>query len=204
MTNEEAARLLDPETNLAAMEELQYYHGFAWQEILVKALREAKKMGADALRNTGCFRGDPLTLEQLREMNGQPVWIAEAPYWGHWELSEDAEDYILDRDPDLYGLTYPGPDGKGGVHKLGWLAYACPPAHIDREVWTAEWVEDGDCHHKPYRVRDIAKWKKYKCSKCGYKAGRRNSQNYCPSCGRAMTPEAWAELEKRISRKEEQ
>lgn len=146
----------------------------------------------------------PLTLEQLREMDGQPVWIVEAPYWGHWELSEDAEDYILDRDPDLYGLTYPDPDGKGGLHKLGWLAYAHPPAHSDREAWTADWVEDGDCHHKPYRVRDTAKWKKYKCSKCGYKAGRRNSRNYCPSCGRAMTPEAWAELEKRISRKEEQ
>lgn len=71
-----------------------------------------------------------------------------------------------------------------------------PP--IDREKWTAEWEEDGECHHKPYRVRDAEKWKKYKCSKCGYKAGRRTSQKYCPSCGRAMTPEAWELLEKRL------
>lgn len=66
-------------------------------------------------------------------------------------------------------------------------------ARIDRDAWTAEWVEDGECDHKPYRVRDVEKWKKYKCSKCGYKAGRRNKQKFCPSCGRAMTPEAWAE-----------
>lgn len=72
------------------------------------------------------------------------------------------------------------------------------PAHIDREAWTAEWEESGECNHKPYRVRDTAKWKKYKCSKCGYKAGRLNSQNYCPSCGRAMNPESLAMLEKRL------
>lgn len=72
------------------------------------------------------------------------------------------------------------------------------PTQIDREAWTAEWEEDGECDHKPCRVRDAEKWKKYKCSKCGYKAGRRTSQKYCPSCARAMTPEAWAELEKRL------
>lgn len=137
----------------------------------------------------------PLTLEQLREMDGQPVWIVEAPYWGRWELSEDAEDYILDRDPDLYGLTYPDPDGKGGLHKLGWLAYAHPPAHIDREVWTAEWVK-----HDGYT----------ECSKCEHWYDSTENEDegdqpaFCPSCGRAMTPEAWAELERRISRKEEQ
>lgn len=73
----------------------------------------------------------PLTLEQLRELNGQPVWIMEAPDWGHWELSEDAGDYLTDRDPELYGLTYPDPEGKGGLHKLGWIAYAYKPAHIE-------------------------------------------------------------------------
>lgn len=75
---------------------------------------------------------------------------------------------------------------------------ASPPAHIGREAWTAEWIEDGDCEHKPHRIRDVKKWRKYKCSKCGYKAGRSNSRNYCPSCGRAMTPEALAELERRL------
>ena len=70
---------------------------------------------------------EPLTLEQLREMDGEPVWIVEHPDWGHWELSADAEDYIADRDQDLYGLQHDDPAGQCGLHVLGWLAYRRPP-----------------------------------------------------------------------------
>ena len=55
---------------------------------------------------------EPLTIEELREMNGEPVWIVEHPDWGHWELSADAEDYIADRDQDLYGLKQDDPAGQ--------------------------------------------------------------------------------------------
>ena len=72
--------------------------------------------------------GNPLTLEQLREMDGQPVWIVEYPDWGHWELSEDANDYIVDRNLNFYGMKHDDPDGRYGLHKLGWLAYSYPPA----------------------------------------------------------------------------
>ena len=70
---------------------------------------------------------EPLTLEQLRQMDGRPVWIVEHPDWGHWELSADAEDYIADRDQDLYGLKHDDPAGQCGLHVLGWLAYRRPP-----------------------------------------------------------------------------
>ena len=70
---------------------------------------------------------EPLTLEQLRQMDGEPVWIVEHPDWGHWELSADAEDYIADRDQDLYGLKHDDPAGQCGLHVLGWLAYRRPP-----------------------------------------------------------------------------
>ena len=70
---------------------------------------------------------EPLTLEQLREMDGEPVWIVEHPDWGHWELSADAKDYIADRDQDLYGLKHDDPAGQCGLHVLGWLAYRRPP-----------------------------------------------------------------------------
>ena len=131
--------------------------------------------------------GEPLSLEQLREMKGKPVWIVEYPDWGHWELSEDAEDYLCDRDTELYGLTYPDPDGKVGLHKLGWLAYAYPPAHIDRSEWE-------------------------KCELCSLTDGKPASRlilaetcngeaKYCPWCGRPLTEEAWAELEKCIGGK---
>lgn len=77
----------------------------------------------------------PLTLAQLRERGGKPVYIVEHPEWGHWELSVDAEDYIEDRDPDFYGMTCDGRKSywcdsercKTGLHQLGWLAYDYPP-----------------------------------------------------------------------------
>ena len=70
---------------------------------------------------------EPLTLEELREMDGEPVWIVEQPDWGHWELSADAEDYLADRDQDFYGLKHDDPAGRYGLHVLGWLAHRRPP-----------------------------------------------------------------------------
>ena len=70
---------------------------------------------------------EPLTLDELREMSGEPVWIVEQPDWGHWELSADAEDYLADRDQDFYGLKHDDPAGRYGLHVLGWLAYRRPP-----------------------------------------------------------------------------
>ena len=86
-------------------------------------LKEALDMAIAALDTPN----EPLTLEQLREMDGEPVWIVEHPDWGHWELSADAEDYIADRDQDLYGLKHDDPAGQCGLHVLGWLAYRRPP-----------------------------------------------------------------------------
>lgn len=68
-------------------------------------------------------RNEPLTLDELRRMDGEPVWIVEEPDWGHWELSADAEDYLADRDECFYGMKHDDPDGRYGLHKLGWLAY---------------------------------------------------------------------------------
>lgn len=134
--------------------------------------------------------GNPLTLEQLRERNGRPVWIVESPDWGHWELSEDAEDYVADRDAELYGLTYPpDPEGNGIIHKLGWLAYAYPPANIDKEAWTAEWV--------PMTDDDGCTW--FECSKCEYDLDSLDEKPlFCLGCGRAMNEKGWAVLEKRL------
>lgn len=70
---------------------------------------------------------EPLTLEQLRKMDGEPIWIVEYPDWGHWELSEDADDYLADRDPAFYGMKHDDPDGRYGLHALGWLSYRRPP-----------------------------------------------------------------------------
>lgn len=66
---------------------------------------------------------------------------------------------------------------------------ASPPAHIDRSEWTAEWIYPEN------------EWNLPRCSKCGCNskdATYGHKDNFCPKCGRAMTPEAWAELERRL------
>ncbi len=64
----------------------------------------------------------PLTLEELRQMDGEPVWVVAHPDWGHWEIMDEANVYN-DREPDFYWLKHDDPCGKFGLHALGWLAY---------------------------------------------------------------------------------
>lgn len=73
----------------------------------------------------------PLTLEQLRGIDGQPVWIKDLKtpecsgwrmiYWDRGKylvlIAKSIQGYILEE----YGKT--------------WFAYAQQPAHIDREKW---------------------------------------------------------------------
>ena len=156
---------------------------------------DALKFALTALRSMP-EAGEPLSLEQLREMKGKPVWIVEYPDWGHWELSEDAEDYLCDRDTELYGLTYPDPDGKAGLHKLGWLAYSYPPVHIDRSKWEpCGACKNGEItiHVPEFRAMAV----------CNQHMDREAFDltlrlKFCSWCGRPLTEEAWAELEKRL------
>lgn len=85
------------------------------------------------LRDIKQERNAPLTLDELMQMSGEPVWIVEYPDWGHWELSADAEDYVTDREPGFYGMKHNDPAGRYGLHKLGWLAYRQKPEEDDCE-----------------------------------------------------------------------
>ena len=98
-----------------------------WPDSRYTILREALDMAISALRHQGQERNAPLTLDELREMDGEPVWIVEEPDWGHWELSADADDYVADREPSFYGMKHNDPAGRYGLHKLGWLAYRQKP-----------------------------------------------------------------------------
>lgn len=92
MTYEEAARILDPETNLEA---LRAYAGDceARQAVIV----EARRMGARALR--ALPSSEPLTAEQLRRMHFERVWFVYPPQYE--EDSGGCEEGVV-----LYGKLY--------------------------------------------------------------------------------------------------
>lgn len=126
---------------------------------------------------------DPLTPEQLREKDGHPVWVefedGSGGLWGIVHMAVFAQIVFANGLHCTIGQPYYGKTYK---------AYAYPPAHIDREAWTAEWVD----HYRSGASAGTG----YVCSACDMWNGRKS--DICPSCGKAMTPEAWAMLEKRL------
>lgn len=132
---------------------------------------------------------NPLTIEQLREMVGMPVlvqclnpgkYVSPPAGWRILEKSITGHFGVWDGDNCLVECDY-GTD---------WLAYAYPPAHIDREAWTSEWLYDADTDT-------------YYCANCRHTICASNYFGnklppYCEMCGKAMTEEAWDELGKRM------
>ena len=70
MTGEEAIRILDPATRLEALREIPVFNRISVDQsacrLAVAALRAQQEPN------------DPLTLEELREMDGEPVWLVIA------------------------------------------------------------------------------------------------------------------------------
>lgn len=68
------------------------------------------------------------------------------------------------------------------------IAYTYPTVHINREAWVSHWVNSmpilgaGDLETR--------------CASCGNLVLFETP--FCPYCGKAMTEEAWQELEKRV------
>ena len=155
---------------------------------------------------------EPLTLEQLREMDGKPVWIErnESPHDGKWFIVDHAD--IENPDRTLYtkeGVTY----SDYGVH---FTAYAYPPAHIDREAWEKPCSM---CGGKTTLYQHTNTTKLFmntfgnaatlvtECMACppyadccmkGISANSAFKINFCPECGRPLTEKARAEREKRM------
>ena len=133
---------------------------------------------------------EPLTIEQLREMNGEPVWVErnESPHDGKWFIVDHAD--IENPDKTLYtkeGVTY-------SDYGAYFTAYAYPPAHIDREAWEpcAKCVGCGNCYYFLYDDDE------YPCNKCLKESTDKNQYpkfepiGFCKHCGRPLTEDAWA------------
>lgn len=153
-------------------------------------MKEAMRAAISTLSSP--LHGEPLTLEQLRQMDGQPVWVEDLRksensawrllYWDRGKymvlLGKSADGYILEE----YGKA--------------WVAYQYQPASIDREAWEP----CGACKSGKITVHVPAFRAMAVCNQnMDHEAFDLTLQlKFCPVCGRPMAPEAWAELEKRL------
>lgn len=142
---------------------------------------------------------EPLTLEQLREMDGEPAWVKVIGKTGI-RCDGWCEVEIREKDPFAY-VWWPRSEVEdiAKIEDYGktWACYAYPPAHIDREALCGTWEGEADGYADGELVYDV-----WRCGDCGYVEETDDPDllpRFCPSCGRAMTPDAWTELEKRLA-----
>lgn len=146
----------------------------------------------------------PLTLEQLQEMNGEPVWITSVKKDGkipsRWVLYSGKSESRDREDVYVFATTGGIAQGyKGAAYGKTWLAYTNKPAHIDRDVWEpcSESCRKNcmNCDHNADELFGDADYCKdcHRCSKW-----ETSVHKYCERCGRPRSEEAWAELEKRL------
>lgn len=191
MTEFDAALILDPATSESAL--AQYPDCESRRAAMEEACRVAVKVMRRGVRDLilDTTKMVPLTLDQLREMDGHPVRVHNlrpAKKKFEWQnaivckFRETAEHSFYTYRFSDYGKT--------------WLAYAYPPAHINREAWEP----CGECEKKSCDNCLYSEYLSYlePCKSCENASKWKPMQNFCGECGRPLTEEAWAELEKRL------
>ena len=104
--------------NLLASDETKFR-----ANLIIDAFDAAPPVEAELLPSN-----DPLTLEELREMDGEPVWCMDGRGNACWCLvncDEDEGVFCYDNETGLwegcfYGMTG---DGNYGLSPSGWIAY---------------------------------------------------------------------------------
>ena len=84
-----------------------------WPDRRYTILREALDMAISALRQQEATKKvEPLTLEELRQMDGEPVWVQSpgVPEYGRWAIVEGVGENCLFLHDDFtchdYGKTW--------------------------------------------------------------------------------------------------
>lgn len=148
----------------------------------------------------------PLTLEQLKQMNGQPVW------WWNKSQKPTVTICLFDRfskEPSFVSYDFVSEDATkiskySLIRRWGYLPYASDPtaqqqARIDREKWVpcehckpAEYPPD---YYGPHSFPIVGNEIYFYDTDDGWEG---EEIKFCPWCCRPLTEEAWAELERRL------
>ena len=166
--------------------------------------------------------GQPLALEQLRGMDGKCVKVVvdgvePLEMLALVEVPKDKDCVLLRNNLGGVSEFYSDDD----LREDGVKVYAYQPAHIDREAWEpCEY-----CNGKTTLYQHTNSTKLFlntfgkaatlvtECiacppyADCCMKDISANSAfriKFCPECGRPLTEEAWAELEKRVGQQSEE
>lgn len=146
----------------------------------------------------------PLTIDQLRGMDGQPVWC-------EWLLPEDRAvengKWFIVIIGDKTGLEIKRPADYGNYflktedYGKTWLAYRYPTVATDTDVGSKldAWEPCDECRNKCCFncLYDNLSIQSEPCNSCdGDKWETKHL--FCPNCGRPLTSEACAMQEKRL------
>lgn len=140
--------------------------------------------------------GKALTVEQLCQMDGKPV-LLKSPWWTEWCIVREHGEHEIAGDAISFTRRHYGEVCLGlSDYDKTWTAYAYQTAHIDREKW--EPCEDcknktcDNCWHGYDTTGENGH-----CANCLEGSEWKAAYGFCPWCGRPLTEEAWAELERR-------
>lgn len=137
--------------------------------------------------------GIPLTLEQLRMMDGEPAYWADDKSWGIISvdaLGRWANIPFFKGRKDGVNFTY-------NIVARAMKIYAYPPVNFDRERFVpCDFCSKAD--FGDYSVKIAKSYATISCALGNYKYPEDKQFRYCPKCGRPLTPEAWETLEKRL------
>ena len=133
----------------------------------------------------------PLTLEELRQMEGQPVWIASInPLISQWAIVEygDIDNVISFQDSknELNLLV--------SWYGKAWLAYAQKSIDFDKWEPCTKCRSCFSCAHVVESINDS----KHAFFWCEH-MDKFKPMNFCSNCGRPLTDEARQMLENRLA-----
>lgn len=145
----------------------------------------------------------PLTMKQLREMEGHPVLLRYPN--GNSEFAIVDVRFVPELRAEFIRLVFQfgTKTVKEEDYGVFLTAYAYNPAHIDREAWNRPCLF---CCEKSKGRKTLAfdsAGDAVTLEIDGNKAAIESDSmgfivRFCPKCGRPLTEEAWAELEKRL------